>query len=526
MRSLLRTGFEYIERGADRIFGPRLNPFGQLGALGFFLFWIVSVSGIYLFVFFDTGVVDAYESVEQITYAQWFAGGVMRSFHRYASDMMVVVLVLHVTREFALDRYRGAHWYSWITGIPIVWLLYISGITGYWLVWDKLAQYVAIVSTELLDWLPIFGEPIARNFLSPGSLNDRFFTLLIFMHIGVPLALLFIMWVHILRISRPKINPPRALAVVTLLSLTIVSLWKPALSQGPADLASVPTGVGLDWFYLPLFPLTDLWSEGAVWALLGGFTVMLAAMPWLPPFRRPKPAEVHLAHCNGCARCVEDCPHEAVQMVARTDGRPFLKQVQVNAAACVSCGICVGACPASTPFRRTTELETGIDLPDFPLRALRERTERVAASLSGPARVLVFACQHCAAAGRRTDAVELPCVAMVPPALVDYALSRHLADGVVIAGCAEHAGYHRLGVMWMQERLKGERDPRLRARVPRGRIRTIWASRTEHSRFTKELAEFTAAVIALPPNVTPARDMDTLRSLGGTAARRPEEPVS
>jgi coenzyme F420-reducing hydrogenase delta subunit len=115
---------------------------------------------------------------------------------------------------------------------------------------------------------------------------------------------------------------------------------------------------------------------------------------------------------------------------------------------------------------------------------------------------------------------------MVPPALVDYALSRHLADGVVIAGCAEHAGYHRLGVMWMQERLKGERDPRLRARVPRGRIRTIWASRTEHSRFTKELAEFTAAVIALPPNVTPARDMDTLRSLGGTAARRPEEPVS
>ena len=77
---------------------------GQLGAIGFFLFWIVTVSGIYLFIFFDTGVIDAYESVESITHAQWFAGGIMRSFHRYASDLMVVMLVVHALREFAYDR--------------------------------------------------------------------------------------------------------------------------------------------------------------------------------------------------------------------------------------------------------------------------------------------------------------------------------------------------------------------------------------------------------------------------------------
>ena len=46
MRSWLRIGFEYIERGADRIFQPQLNPLAQLGALGFFLVWIVAVSGI------------------------------------------------------------------------------------------------------------------------------------------------------------------------------------------------------------------------------------------------------------------------------------------------------------------------------------------------------------------------------------------------------------------------------------------------------------------------------------------------
>ncbi|KAB2917394.1 MAG: hydrogenase iron-sulfur subunit [Hyphomicrobiaceae bacterium] len=499
-RSALRATIEYLERGADRVFGPNLNPFAHLGALGFFLFWIVAVSGIYLFIFFDTGVVDAYDSVEAITHAQWFAGGVMRSFHRYASDLMVVVLVVHVAREFALDRYRGARWFSWITGVPIIWMLYASGITGYWLVWDKLAQYVAIVSSELLDWLPIFGEPIARNFLAPGSLSDRFFTLLVFMHIAIPLILLFIMWVHILRISRPKVNPPRALAIIVLLGLVVVSLWKPALSQGPADLSKVPNGVGLDWFYLPLYPLVDLWSRGAVWALLGGFTLMLIILPWLPPFRRARPAVVDLAYCNGCARCVEDCPYEAVRLVPRTDGRPFDQQVQVNASLCVSCGVCVGACPSSTPFRRTTDLKTGIDLPDLPLQTLRERTEEAAAGLSGQERVLIFACAHGAGSGRRQGTVEVPCVAMVPPSLIDYAISRNLADGVVVAGCAERACYNRLGVAWSEQRFARQRNPYLRARVPRERLATIWASPTEKGRFAHELAAFASAVASLPPS--------------------------
>jgi quinol-cytochrome oxidoreductase complex cytochrome b subunit len=209
VRYVLRRGFELIERPFERLFGPALNPLAQLGALGFFFFWIVAGSGIYLFIFFDTGIERAYESVEYISREQWFHAGVMRSFHRYASDLMVVMVATHLLRQFANDQYRGVRWFSWFTGLPMIWLLYGSGITGYWLVWDRLAQYVALTSSELLDRLPIFGEPIARNFVSTGTLTSRFFTLMVFMHIAVPLILLFIMWVHILRISRPKINPPR-----------------------------------------------------------------------------------------------------------------------------------------------------------------------------------------------------------------------------------------------------------------------------------------------------------------------------
>lgn len=498
LRTGLRYGFELIERPFERLFGPKLNPLSQLGALGFFFYWIVAVSGIYLFIFFDTGIERAYESVEYITNDHWYHAGVMRSLHRYASDLMVVMLIVHLLREFAYDHYRGVRWYSWFTGLPIIWLLYSSGITGYWLVWDQLAHYVALTSSELLDYLPIFGEPIARNFVATGTLTSRFFTLMVFMHIALPLFLLFIMWVHILRISRPKVNPPRQLAIMMLVALVAVSLWKPALSQGHVDLTKAPVEVGLDWFYLPLYPLTQSWGNGGVWAFLGALSLIIGAMPWLPPFRRSKAAEVDLAHCNGCARCAEDCPYEAIRLVPRTDGAPFPTQAEVKDAHCVSCGICVGSCPSSTPFRRSEDLKTGIDLPDYRLKELRERVVETANTLQGPGRILVLACDHGGGAHHGDGRVPIPCAAMIPPSLIDYVLSKDFADGVVVAGCAESACYHRLGVAWTEQRFAGQRDPYLRARVPRERVHTIWVSSLERRRFEVELAAFREEVARLP----------------------------
>jgi len=236
-----------------------------------------------------------------------------------------------------------------------------------------------------------------------------------------------------------------------------------------------------------------------VWALLGAFSLMVGLMPWLPPLRRARPAQVDLAHCNGCTRCAEDCPYEAIRMVARTDDLPFPTQAQVNPSLCVSCGICVGACPSSSPFRRTEELRTGIDLPDYPLRELRERVVAAAATLQDSPRILVLACERGGAAGRLDGVVRLPCVAMTPPSLIDFIISRRHADGVVVAGCAESSCYQRLGIVWTKQRFAGERDPYLRARVPRDRLATIWTSALERRRFEEECAAFKRRVAALGP---------------------------
>ncbi len=278
----LRGLFMQAEGVFNRAFGDRLNPLYHLGATSFYLFWIVAATGLVLYVFFDTSVSGAYRSVEAVTHAAWGLGGLLRSVHRYASDAMVLSMVIHMARHFAFDRLRGFRSFSWLTGVLLIWLVYIAGVNGYMLPWDQLAQFVITASFEWLDWLPTFGGALMRNFIYPTSVSDRFFSLLVFIHIGVPLFTLLLMWVHVQRVPKASMQPPRPIAVSIAAMLLVLSLVLPVMSQGgPAQLDVSPTTLQLDWFLLPVLPLIDRWPLAWVWALLGGVSALLFVLPWL-----------------------------------------------------------------------------------------------------------------------------------------------------------------------------------------------------------------------------------------------------
>jgi ferredoxin/coenzyme F420-reducing hydrogenase delta subunit len=502
LKRALRILFERAEALFDHAFGQRVNPFNWLGALGWYFYWIVAGTGIYLYIFFDTGITNAYASVEYITNDQWYLAGVMRSLHRYASDALVVIVFLHLMREFSLDRLRGRRFFAWLTGVPALFFIYICGITGYWLVWDQLAQYIAIATAEWLDALPFFGQPIAANFLNATTLADRFFTLMVFIHIFAPLFMLLLMWVHIQRHAGARVNPPKPLAIGTAGALIILSLVHPAVSQGPANLDMVPATVGLDWFYLFAYPLLDVIPGGQLWLLILGGLLVVALLPWMPPEKPAPAAVVSLDNCNGCARCFDDCPYSAIRMAPRSDGKGYETQAEVNVDNCLSCGICVGACPTATPFRRAGEIIPGIELPADPVAGLREKTLAASKEFVKGRRILVYACEHSNSGtleGHGTRVITLPCIAALPPPFIDFVLSRNLADGVAISGCAEGDCYYRLGGDWMQQRIDGERDPYLRKRVDRERVR-FFRHRGCGAAREQALAEFASTLDTLPKN--------------------------
>ncbi|HET9977022.1 MAG TPA: cytochrome b N-terminal domain-containing protein [Burkholderiaceae bacterium] len=282
----LRAGFLRVEAVFNRAFGDQLNPLYHLGATAFFLFWIVTATGLYLYAFFDTSVEGAYRSVQSLSEHQWWAGGVMRSVHRYASDAMVAVMAVHLLRYFAFDRLRGFRSFSWLTGVALIVLVYVAGASGYLLPWDRLAQFVTQASFEWLDALPGFGGALIRNFIVPERVSNRLFSLLVFIHIGVPLFTLLLMWVHVQRVPKAATQPPRPIALATVAMLLVLSAALPVHSQGgAADLLRAPTTLALDWFLLGLYPLVYVWPLAGVWAVVAGGTLVMLALPWLPPRR-------------------------------------------------------------------------------------------------------------------------------------------------------------------------------------------------------------------------------------------------
>jgi ferredoxin len=333
------------------------------------------------------------------------------------------------------------------------------------------------------------------------NITDRLWALLTFAHIALSLLLLLGMWVHLQRLARPRSRTHWRLGCGTAAALTALALLLPAHSQGKADLAAVPQELGFDWFFLAALPLSQLASPAAAWAGLAALTLALAALPWLGARQRLPAARVDPTQCNGCGRCFEDCPYQAITMAAtgRT-AQPGARSVAVvHADACAACGICVGACPSSTPFRGT-EPRSGIELPALRLAELCARLDEQLATLQAPA-VIVFGCARGpridTLAGPGVGSLVLPCLGMLPPSFIEYVLKR-AAHGVLLAGCGQGDCEFRLGDQWTRARLAGVREPRLRRSVPLGRVQAAWLHRDQEGALASELAALRGRLGAAP----------------------------
>jgi coenzyme F420-reducing hydrogenase delta subunit/ferredoxin len=495
-RSLRLAAFrlwERAERALDPVFGAHCNPLRHLGALGFLFFWVMLGTGLYLYAVYESTTDGAYRSVEALSAT--LIGSAARSMHRYAADAFVLVTALHLVREYLGGRFTGARWFAWVTGVILIWFLYASGIVGYWLVGDQLGQWSVTATAEWLDWLPLFGLPMVRNFLEGAQVTDRFYALLAFLHVGVPLTLLLGMWLHIQRITRADVRPARALTIGSLAMLVVLWLVKPVTSMPIADFTSLPIVVPVDWYLLFVHALMERTSPAALWAIAGGATCLLAALPWLRRARIEPVARVDSLNCNGCGRCFADCPFGAVVVEPRSDGRRGPGLARVLPELCVSCGICAGACPSSTPFRSVGELITGIDMPQRPLTAARAELERALASLTARPSIIVFGCDRAAdvrlLARADTGVLSLLCTGQLPPSFIEYAL-RSGADGVLVTGCALDGCYFREGNTLVAERLAGDREPHLRTSVSPERVRTAWAAAGELDQLIAETTAFRA----------------------------------
>lgn len=474
--SLGHKGFLKIEDWLNRVFSPRFNPMYYLGAIAFLFIWMVFISGFYLLFFYHIGVEWAYDSLNSLNRFN----KVFRSLHRYASDGAMIALVLHLLREFFNDRYRNWRWVAWVTGVAILIVFWVLGVTGYWMVWDQRSQLIARMSAEFVDFIPIFGESLTRAFLSNDTVTNILFIGVIFLHLSIPTIALFLLWIHVIRISRPVINPPRDLTVALTVLTLILCIVYPATSVGRADLSIVAARFGIDWWFLILFPMLAIMPVWGSWVITVVGTGVLTALPWSIKSEKHAKAEVILPNCVGCELCFKDCPYEAIYMRKRTDGLPYREEAVVVPKRCASCGLCVGACDYHA-----------IDLPDMTEETIYKEIRRLTASgAQGEPTVLNVACGYGINMNGLIDpgtralkempnvkVLMFPCVAMLQPAMIEHALKSG-ADGVFISGCQAKDCHFREGDQLIEGRLFSTRPPILKKHkdADTSRIRAAWFS--------------------------------------------------
>jgi coenzyme F420-reducing hydrogenase delta subunit len=144
--------------------------------------------------------------------------------------------------------------------------------------------------------------------------------------------------------------------------------------------------------------------------------------------------------------------------------------------------------------------------------------------LQGNRRLLIFACDGSSGVSAlnntETAVVNLTCMAQLPPSFIDFILSRDLADGVALAGCSGGDCQYRMGARWTEQRMKRQRDPRLRKRVDSGNLALLWAEPwCEFSNTKAAVASFrdTLASTDKPPAQIRSRNR-LLRPIGITLA--------
>jgi quinol-cytochrome oxidoreductase complex cytochrome b subunit len=341
----------------NRVYPADFNPLYYTGGLSNLFLTVLVLSGIFLFLYYIPSFNDAYTSVQYISDEVPY-GVIIRGIHRYAADGFIIVILLHLFRNWFTERFRFSRDEPWISGMMLLVFSGFLGVTGYILVWDERAELLVLMTGRALATVPVVGTGLQSLLFGGPGVSNLLLPRMLFLHVGPAVALYILLWWHYVRLRHPKVWPP---AVWTLFSLGLVFLLSallPALSQRAALPSAVPSTLAVDWFYLlPYVGLKYLPPLGLI--LLA---VVIVAYGLYIPYQLPETqaamglrdsgvAEVIDANCTGCELCYYDCPYNAIVMVPSPHpGVTKAAQARklfaiVLESRCVECGICIGACP-------------------------------------------------------------------------------------------------------------------------------------------------------------------------------------
>lgn len=182
--------------------GVKLSYTLCLGGLSFFLFILLTITGIFLMFYYTPSAEAAYVDVQALSTDVAF-GSLVRNLHRWGAHLMVLSVFLHMSRVFYHGAYKPPREFNWIVGVVLLLLTLLLSFSGYLLPWDQLALWAVTVGSNMASFVPVIGAQVKFGLLAGVDVTAATLLRFYVLHVlAFPFIIVIFMAVHFWRVRK------------------------------------------------------------------------------------------------------------------------------------------------------------------------------------------------------------------------------------------------------------------------------------------------------------------------------------
>ena len=153
---MMSNVFLHLHPVKSRKAGIKLRYTWCMGGITFFLFLVLTFTGLLLMFYYRPTVEYAYADIVDLR--EHVPLGIMREIHRWGAHAMVITVWLHMFRVFMTGSYKPPREFNWGIGVVLLVLTLLLSFTGYLLPWDQLAIWAITVGSNMARASPLVGH--------------------------------------------------------------------------------------------------------------------------------------------------------------------------------------------------------------------------------------------------------------------------------------------------------------------------------------------------------------------------------
>jgi len=172
------------------------------GGMVFVLIVLQLLTGILLSLYYvpdaSGNPAAAYTSVNFIQNSVYL-GWLIRGVHFWGANLLIIMVLLHMSRVYWTGSYRAPRELNWIVGVIMLLCIIFLSLTGYLLPWDTKAYFATEVTVKIMSSPPppqlgvLIREILAGGSVVGPATLQRFFTIHVFL---LPALIVVLMYVH------------------------------------------------------------------------------------------------------------------------------------------------------------------------------------------------------------------------------------------------------------------------------------------------------------------------------------------